>query len=220
MTDIIIVEDNREIATVLKDFLEQKHYRVTVASSGEAALEHFALHGCKLFILDLMLPGIDGFRVCTKIRETSNAHILMVSARGSKEDKLRGLLTGADDYIEKPYDVDLLMAKIDGIFKRKYAISQLKDQEICLDLVKETVTVKGQMVEMTSKEFALLRLLMENKGVNLQKDYLFNSIWGSDSDSELQTLTVHIKWLREKIEKNPKNPKHIITQWGKGYRYE
>ena len=159
MTDIIIVEDNREIATVLKDFLEQKHYRVTVASSGEAALEHFALHGCKLFILDLMLPGIDGFRVCTKIRETSNAHILMVSARGSKEDKLRGLLTGADDYIEKPYDVDLLMAKIDGIFKRKYAISQLKDQEICLDLVKETVTVKGQMVEMTSKEFALLRLL-------------------------------------------------------------
>lgn len=220
MTDIIIVEDNREIATVLRDFLEQEQYTVAVADTGERALELFEHYGCRLIILDIMLPGVDGFQVCSKIRETSNAHILIVSARGSKEDMLKGLRIGADDYIEKPYDVDLLLAKIHGIFKRKYAISELKDQEICLDLVKEAVMVEGQMVEMTSKEFALLRLLMENKGVVLKKDYLFNSIWGSDSDSELQTLTVHIKWLREKIEKDPKNPRHIITQWGKGYRYE
>jgi DNA-binding response OmpR family regulator len=220
MLDIIIVEDNREISTVLKDFLEQKRYAVAIAETGEKALELFYTYGSRLLIIDIMLNGLDGFSVCSKIRQSSNAHILIVSARGSKEDKLKGLLIGADDYIEKPYDIDILLAKIDGIFKRKYARSELIDQGISLDLVKETVTVDGKMIEVTAKEFDLLRLLMENKGINLQKEYLFQSIWGSDSDSELQTLTVHIKRLREKIEKDPKNPKHIITQWGKGYRYE
>ena len=112
------------------------------------------------------------------------------------------------------------MAKIKGIFKRKYAVDELVEGNIRLNAVNNTMYVGGQQVDCTMKEFELLKLLMENKGVTMKKEYLFSNIWGSDSESELQTLTVHIKWLREKIEKNPKKPEHIITEWGVGYRFE
>ena len=121
MLDIIIVEDNHEIGQLLADFIRKEKYIVSVAKDGETALSLFEQYGAKLVILDLMLPGIDVFAVCSKIRETSNAHILIVSARTEKNDKLKGLNFGADDYIEKPYDMDILIAKINGIFKRKYA---------------------------------------------------------------------------------------------------
>ena len=185
MLDILIVEDNKEIAALLCDFLRK-----------------------------------DGFSVCSKIRESSNAHILIASAKTGKSDKLQGLEIGADDYIEKPYDIDILLAKIRGIFKRKYAISELVEDNLRLNTVNNTLMVDDKQVNVTVKEFELLRLLIENKNATLKKEYLFNTIWGSDSDSELQTLTVHIKWLREKIERDPKNPKHIITVWGVGYRFE
>lgn len=220
MLDILIIEDNQEIATLLSDFLRKENYVVTVADSGEKAISLFERYGARLIILDLMLPGIDGFAVCSKIRESSNAHILIASARTEKEDKLKGLNLGADDYIEKPYDIDILLAKIKGIFKRKYAIDELREGDIVLNTVANRVYVAEQEVEVTGKEFELLRLLMENKGVTMKKEYIFNAIWGSDSESELQTVTVHIKWLRKKIEKDPKHPAHIITEWGVGYRFE
>ena len=121
MLDIIVVEDNKEIGKLLSDFLRKEHYTVSVVETGEKAIALFERYGAKLVILDLMLPGIDGFAVCSRIRESSNAHILIASARTQKEDKLKGLNLGADDYIDKPYDVDILLAKINGIFKRKYA---------------------------------------------------------------------------------------------------
>ena len=220
MLDIIIVEDNQDIATLLCDFLRREQYTVSVAPSGEKALQLFGRYGAKLLILDIMLAGVDGFAVCAKIRETSNAHILIASARTGKEDKLKGLNLGADDYIEKPYDMDILLAKIKGVFKRKYAVEELTEGEICLNTVTHTLSVGGKAVDTTIKEFELLKLMMENKGVTLKKEYLFQTIWGSDSESELQTLTVHIKWLREKIEETPKKPKHILTEWGVGYRFE
>lgn len=220
MLDIIIVEDNKEIGTLLRDFLQKENYTVSIAESGEKAISLFERYGAKLMILDLMLPGMDGFAVCSKIRENSNAHILIASAKTDKDDKLKGLNLGADDYIEKPYDIDILLAKIKGIFKRKYAQDEMTHGNIRLNLITNTIYVDEQAVSSTIKEFELLKMLMENKGVTLQKEYLFNSIWGSDSESELQTLTVHIKWLREKIEENPKKPKHIITEWGVGYRFE
>lgn len=163
---------------------------------------------------------MDGFAVCSKIRETSNTHILIASAKTEKNDKIKGLNLGADDYIEKPYDIDILLAKINGIFKRKYAREELLEGNIRLNTVQQILYVDEQKKTVTEKEFELLKLLMENKGVTLKKEYLFNSVWGSDSDSEIQTLTVHIKWLREKIEQEPKKPKHIITEWGVGYRFE
>lgn len=220
MPDIIIVEDNKEIGTLLCDFLRRENYTVSLADTGEKALSIFEQYGAKLLVLDIGLPGLDGFSVCSRIRETSNTHILIASAKTDKESTLKGLQIGADDYISKPFDVDILIAKINGIFKRKYAREEIICNNLKLNTVTRTLTVEGKAVSVTEKEFQLLRLLVENKGITLKKDYLFNSVWGSDSESELQTLTVHIKWLREKTEKDPKKPEHIITVWGTGYRYE
>lgn len=220
MLDILIVEDNKEIGTLLCDFLRKENYTVSVAETGEKAMALYEKYGAKLIVLDIMLPGMDGFAVCSKIRETSNTHILIASARTAKDDKLKGLNLGADDYIEKPYDIDILLAKIKGIFKRKYAQEEIIEGNLKLNTVSNTLWVNGKETDVTVKEFELLKLLIENKHVTLKKEYLFNTIWGSDSDSELQTLTVHIKWLREKVEVNPKKPERIITEWGVGYRFE
>ena len=220
MTDILIVEDNKELLQLLTDFLRVEGYIVSTAETGEKALSLFEKYGAKLVLLDINLPGIDGFAVCEKIRSHGNTPILMLTARVSKEDKMNGLILGADDYIEKPYDIDILIAKIKGIFKRRFAEDKITEGEIALNLVTQTVTIGGKVIDMTSKEFELLKMLIENKGQTLTKDRLFNTIWGVDSESEAQTLTVHIKWLREKIEVDPKNPAHIMTVWGKGYRWE
>ena len=220
MPDIIIVEDNKEIGTLLCDFLRKENYTVSLADTGEKALSIFEQYGAKLLVLDIGLPGLDGFSVCSRIRETSNTHILIASAKTDKESTLKGLQIGADDYISKPFDVDILIAKINGIFKRKYAREEIIGNNLKLNTVTQTLTVEGKAVSVTEKEFQLLRILVENKGITLKKDYLFNSVWGSDSESEPQTLTVHIKWLREKTEKDPKKPEHITTVWGTGYRYE
>lgn len=220
MLDIIIVEDNKEIGTLLCDFLRKENYVVSVAESGDKAVELFERYGAKVIILDLMLPGLDGFAVCSRIRKDSNAHIIIASAKTAKEDKLKGLELGADDYIEKPYDIDILLAKIKGIFKRKYAVEELISDKIKINTITNSIYVNDVQIESTIKEYELLKFMIENKGVTLKKEYIFNTIWGSDSESELQTLTVHIKWLREKIESDPKHPKHIITEWGVGYRFE
>ena len=219
MTDILIVEDNKEISSLLCDFLRAENYTVSVADTGEKALSLYEKYGARLVVLDIMLPGIDGFGVCRKIREKSNTPILIVSALNDKENKLNGLNLGADDYIEKPYDIDIMLAKISGIFKRRYAVDMLADGDIQINKVSRTVYKNNAPVEMTSKEFDLLLLLMENKGQALTKEYIFNTVWGSDSFSEQQTLTVHIKWLRQKIENDPKKPEKILTVWGTGYKY-
>lgn len=220
MTDILIVEDNKELAELLYDFLRAENYTVSIAETGEKALSLYEKYGARLVVLDIMLPGIDGFAVCRKIREESNTPILIVSAKTEKEDKLNGLVLGADDYIEKPYDIDIMLAKIGGIFKRRYAVPELNDGNISINKVSRTVYKNDVQLEMTPKEFDLLVLLVENKSKTLTKEYLFSQIWGSDSFSEQQTLTVHIKWLRRKIEDDPKNPKRILTVWGVGYKYE
>ncbi len=220
MIDILIVEDNKDLLTLLTDFLRADGYTVSVAESGERALSLYEKYGARLVLLDINLPGMDGFAVCEKIRKEGNTPIIMLTARVSKEDKLNGIILGADDYIEKPYDIDILLAKIKGIFKRRFAEDKITEGDISLNLVTQTVTKGDKVIDMTAKEFELLKLLVENKGQTMTKDRLFNSIWGIDSESETQTLTVHIKWLREKIEADPKNPTHIVTVWGKGYRWE
>lgn len=220
MTDILIVEDSRELSGVLCDFLRSRNYTVSVAKTGEKALSLYKKYGARLIVLDIMLPGIDGFAVCRKIREESNTPILIVSAKTEKDDKLSGLILGADDYIEKPYDIDILLAKIDGIFNRRYAVDEVIDGSLRINKVSRAVCKNGKALEMTAKEFDLLLLLIENKNKALSKDYLFDQIWGSDSFSEPQTLTVHIKRLRQKIEDDAKNPKRIQTVWGIGYKYE
>ncbi|MBO5267069.1 MAG: response regulator transcription factor [Ruminiclostridium sp.] len=219
MTDILIVEDNKELSALLCDFLRAENYTVSVAETGEKALQLYEKYGARLVVLDIMLSGIDGFSVCSEIRKDSNTPILIVSAKNTKDDKLKGLILGADDYIEKPYDIDILIAKIAGIFKRRYALDEITEGDLKLNKAEKIVYKNNTPVEMTAKEFELLLLLIENKNKTLSKEYIFNQIWGSDSFSEMQTLTVHIKWLRQKIEDDPKNPSHIQTVWGVGYKF-
>ena len=147
MLDILIVEDNKEIGTLLCDFLRKENYVVSVAGNGEKALELYEKYGAKVIVLDIMLPGMDGFAVCSKIRETSNTHILIASAKVEKNDKLKGLNLGADDYIEKPYDVDILIAKINGIFKRKYGQEEIVEGNIRLNTINQWLYVDGQKKE-------------------------------------------------------------------------
>jgi len=218
-TDILIVEDDKDIARILGDFLKDKGYIVTIANDGDRAMHLFEKYGARLVVLDIMLPGQDGFAILSKIREDSNTPVIIVSAKDSKEDKLNGILGGADDYIEKPYDIDILLAKIDGIFKRRYAMDELVAGDIKIDKEGKAVYFKGNRVDVTIKEYELLLLLMENSGKVLDKEYLFREIWGTDSESEQQTLTVHIKWLRSKFEEDPKKPVHFQTVWGVGYKF-
>lgn len=213
------MEDNKELAGLLCDFLRAEDYVVSVAESGERAMALYERYGARLLVIDVMLPGMDGFAICSRIREESNTPILIVSAKTTKDDKLTGLLLGADDYIEKPYDIDILLAKIKGIFKRRYSLDEISDGNLALNRESRTVYKNGVQMEMTAKEFDLLLLLLENKGKVLSKEFLFHQIWGSDSFSEPQTLTVHIKWLRQKIEDNPKEPRRILTVWGVGYKF-
>ena len=204
---------------MLCDFLRAENYTVSTAENAEKALLLYQKYGARLVVLDIMLPDKDGFFILEKIRAESNTPILIVSAKTAKDDKLLGLNLGADDYIEKPYDIDIMLAKIGGIFKRRYAADEFIDGEIRINKLSKTVYKNDVSIEMTAKEFELLLLLIENKGRVLSKEYLFNTVWGSDSDSEQQTLTVHIKWLRQKIEEDPKKPQKILTVWGVGYKY-
>lgn len=218
-TDILIIEDDADIAGVLRDFLQEKGYVVSIAGDGKKALALYEKYGARLVVLDMMLPGLDGLMILIKIRQECNTPVIIVSAKNAKEDKLNGLLAGADDYIEKPYDIDILLAKIDGIFKRRYAEDAIIIDDIRIEKESKNVYFQGKKQEMTGKEYELLLLLMENRGKVLTKEYLFSTIWGFDSESEMQTLTVHIKWLRDKLEKDPKKPEHIITVWGVGYKF-
>ena len=220
MVDILIVEDNKELCGLLSEFLRAEDYTVSTAESGEKALSLYEKYGARLVLLDINLPGMDGFAVCRRIREVENTPIIILTARADKEDKLSGIVLGADDYIEKPYDIDILIAKIKGIFKRRLARDILTENDLTLNLAQGTAEKDGKPLPLTAKEFELLRLLIENKGQTLTKDMLFNRIWGADSESEPQTLTVHIKWLRQKLEPDPAKPVRILTVWGKGYRWE
>ena len=192
---------------------------VSIAPTGEKALSLFERYGARLLVLDIMLPGLDGFALCERIRRKSDVPILVVSARTDREDKLKGLWSGADDYMEKPYDIDIMLAKIRGIFKRRYSLDELVCGNLRFNRITRTVWKDDVPVELTAKGFDLLLLLAENRGKALSKEYLFDRVWGSDSFSEQQTLTVHIKWIRQKIEDDPKNPQRILTVWGVGYQF-
>ena len=219
MTDILIVEDDKELADLLTDFLREEGYVVSSVNSGERAVHLFERYGARLVVLDINLPDMNGFAICSKLRENTDTPILIVSSRTGREDKLNGYELGADDYIEKPYDIDVLIAKIKGIFKRRYQHDILSADGVTLNLADKTAVIDGKPVELPAKEFDLLALLIENQGKALKKSYLFGTVWGSDSDSELQTLHVHINRIRQKLGDDPKNAKRLLTVWGVGYKF-
>lgn len=224
MIDILLVEDNKELSGLMSKFLVREGYSIVCAKNGEEAEEFLKQEEAKLVILDIMLPGMDGFTVCSHIRKKKNVPIIILSARVDKEAKMNGFGLGADDYIEKPVDIDILNAKIAALFKRFYdgmeESAVLKSGEIEINQDTMEVFFKGKPLSLTIKEYDLLLLLIENAGKTLSKEYLFQTVWGKDSFSENQTLTVHIKMLRDKIEEDSRKPLRIKTVWGVGYRYE
>lgn len=224
MVDILLVEDHVELNELLSTFLEREGYHVKSVFSGEDALEFLAGDKAKLVILDVMLPGMDGFAVCSYIRESSNIPIIFLSARVDKEDKMNGFLLGADDYVDKPVDMDILSAKVKALIRRNYDLKKdnavIYSGAISIDKESKQVFIGDKEIAVTVKEYELLVLFAENPGKTLKKEYLFNQIWGMESFSENQTLTVHVKMLRDKIEEDPKKPERIQTVWGVGYKYE
>lgn len=224
MVDVLLVEDYEELNELIRLFLEREGYSVKGVFSGEEALAFLEENKAKLVILDVSLPQMDGFAVCAALREKSNIPVIFLSARVGKEDKINGFLQGADDYVDKPVDMDILCAKVTALMRRNYDLKQentvVHSGAITIDKEAKQVFLDKKEISVTVKEYELLLLLVENPGKTLNKEYLFNQIWGMDSFSENQTLTVHIKLLRDKIEENPKDPQRIKTVWGVGYKYE
>jgi len=222
--DILMVEDEKELANLLKIYIERAGYTIQLVTSGEQALDFLQSNTVKMILLDITLSNLDGFAVCREVRRINNIPILIVSARVGKEDQLNGFRLGADDYLEKPIDPDLLVAKIKSLFTRIYGVHTKKEilysGSLMIDKSAHKVYKDKVLVELNVKEYELLLIMVQNPGKTLDKDFLFDKIWGVDSFSENQTLTVHINMLRNKIEKNPKKPLCIKTVWGVGYRYE
>lgn len=224
MKDILLVEDQEELAELIQIFLEKEGFTVLLAGTGEQAVEYLKEQQVKLLLLDIMLPEMDGFAVCRAVREKGNMPVLIMSARAGRDDKLTGYELGADDYMEKPVDPEILTAKVRALMQRAYGTFAESDILSSGGITIDTVSRKGYLndkeLDLNGKEYELLLLFLKNPGKTLLKDYIFAQIWGMDSLSENQTLTVHIKMLRKKIEENPREPKRIVTVWGVGYRYE
>jgi DNA-binding response OmpR family regulator len=227
MSKILIIEDEVAIADLEKDYLELSDFEVDICCDGDEGLQT-ALEGeYNLIILDLMLPGMDGFEVCKRIRAEKNVPILMVSAKKDDIDKIRGLGLGADDYITKPFSPSELVARVKAHlarYERLVATKMHNDvveiRGIRIDKTARRVYVDGEERTFTTKEFDLLTFLAENPNHVFTKDELFREIWDMDSIGDIATVTVHIKKIREKIEKDTAKPQYIETIWGVGYRFK
>ena len=222
MTDILIVEDDLEMGGLVRDFMIKEGFSARLCTSAEEALVLLDEEKVGLVLLDVMLPGMNGYETCASIRENHDISRLMMSALNDEESKLLGYNTGADDYIDKPFSVRVLTAKIKALMKRNSAAVQ--GETLCgcgieLDPVSRRATKDGAELRLNAKEFSLLQYLMEHKGEAVRKEELFNAVWGFDCFTEPSTVSVHICWLREKIEKDPNNPEIIKTVWKVGYRF-
>lgn len=219
--DILLIEDNPDLSLMLCEFLKKDGFSCHAAKSGEEGLDFLKENDVKIVLLDIMLPYMDGFQVSQRIHKEKNLPLIIISAKTDKDDKLNGLALGADDYIEKPFDVDILLAKIKSLYRRHYERETVVNfTDIKIDMEARVVLFRNKPLELNVKEFDLLAFFAQNCGKALRKEHIFNSVWGQDSFSEPSTLTVHINRLREKIETDPKNPKHILTVWGVGYKFE
>ena len=228
MNKILIIEDEEAIAELEKDYLEISDFEVTIENDGEKGLKAALSEEFDLIILDLMLPGIDGYEICKQIRNQKNIPIIMVSAKKDDIDKIRGLGLGADDYMTKPFSPSELVARVKAHLSRYERLigSNQKQNDIVeirgikIDKTARRVYVDGEEKVFTTKEFDLLTFLAENPNHVFTKDELFREIWDMDSVGDIATVTVHIKKIREKIEYDTSKPQYIETIWGVGYRFK
>ena len=228
MSKILIVEDEHSIAELEKDYLELSGFEVETANDGMNGLAKALNEKFDLFILDVMLPGIDGYEICSEIRENSNVPIIMVSAKKEDIDKIRGLSIGADDYMTKPFSPSELVARVKAHLSRyerlvnsgEEANEDLEIRGIKIDITARRVFVNGEEKAFTTKEFDLLLFLAKHPNHVYTKEELFKQIWDMESIGDIATVTVHIKKIREKIEYNTAKPQYIETIWGVGYRFK
>ncbi|MCC6905179.1 MAG: response regulator transcription factor [Anaerolineae bacterium] len=227
MSTILVVEDEPTLQQTLAHNLKKDGYKVYTAGDGEAALDLIRQHQPDLVVLDIMLPRLDGLTVCRLVRKDADIRhtpIIMLTARGTAGDKMVGLDSGADDYITKPFDLGEFMARVRAVLRRAPGQSthmqMLESSDIRLDVTARRAFRGTEELHLSSKEFDLLAELMRNRGSVLSRDLILSRVWGYDYYGDSRTVDVHIRWLRQKIEEDPSNPRHIITVRGIGYRFE
>ena len=223
MTDILIIEDNEDLGGLIADFLRREGWSVTLTGSAEEGLELLDKETFKLLLLDIMLPGKDGFETLVEIRKTRSMPVIIMSAKNDDESMILGIEIGADDYVDKSVSIPVLTSKIKAIMRRTYEAPEDKQilsvDGITVDVGARTVYRDGKALAISGKEFDLLVYLMENRGKALRKETIFDNVWGESCFSELSSLSVYVSWLRDKIEDDPKKPKFIKTVYKVGYQF-
>lgn len=223
---ILVVDDEKALVKGIKFNLENEGHTVDTAYDGEEALAKIQIAAPDLIIMDLMMPKMDGLQTCMKIREFSKVPIIMLTARSEDADKIVGFECGADDYITKPFNILELKARVRALLRRSSMsetpapTSVLSSGSISIDTERRTSTKDGQEVELTAKEFDLVELLMRNPGKVYSRESLLSTIWGADYQGDIRTVDVHVRRLREKLEREPAQPDKIMTKWGVGYYFK
>jgi len=225
---ILIIEDEETLLNNIAEKLRAEGFKVLTATEGESGLDMIRADVPDLIVLDIMLPGLDGLSICRMVRhDTATAHIpiIMLTARGTEVDKIVGLESGADDYIVKPFGLGEFLARVRAVMRRIRERPMMHQDELVsnnlrLNLTGRRVFLEGEEKKLSNKEFDLLAELMRNRSAVLSRDLILTKVWGYDYFVDKRTVDVHIRWLREKIEEDPSNPKRIITVRGVGYRFE
>ncbi len=229
---VLVVEDDRTLAEVLRYNLDREGYEVIIAGDGEEALELARAQRPDLVILDIMLPKLDGLQVCRILRNETNVPIMMLTAKTEEVEKILGLEIGADDYITKPFSMRELLARAKSMLRRVEAVrreatpsalqpgSIVSAGELEIDLARHQATLRGTALNLTPREFALLAFLTSNVGRAFTRDQLLDLVWGHEYVGDTRTVDVHVRWLRQKLEADPAQPRHILTVRGVGYKFE
>lgn len=225
---ILMVDDEKEIIKLMEIYLTNEGYHMLAAANGVEALEQLRENRVDLILLDLMMPQMDGMEACLRIREQNNIPIIILSAKSQDIDKIAGLSIGADDYVTKPFSPLVLIARIKSLLRRYHSqpAPSLADQneividDLVMNTATHTVTVDGEEIKLTPREFAILELMAINKGLVLSMEKIYEDVWNEPYMDSKNTIMVHIRKLREKLEKDPQNPKFIKTVWGIGYKME
>ena len=221
---ILIIDDDRDILVIISDMLSGYGYEVTTAESAEEAFDLLSKNSYHLLLLDINLPDADGFEICKQLREVSTVPVIFASARTSESDRISGYEIGGDDYLPKPYSMKELLVHVQALLRRTYGFSTeekiVNFGEISVNITSRLVTKNGEPVALSLREFDLLAFLCEHKNEAMPKDKILTSVWGAFMTSEASTLTVHIRWLREKLEEDPADPKFIKTVYKVGYMLE
>ncbi len=225
-TTILVADDDPQILRLVARNLQLEGYEVTTATDGQEALDQLEAHTFDLAILDVMMPKLDGFTVCARVREFSSMPIIMVTARGQDQDKIRGLDLGADDYLTKPFSVEELLARVRSVLRRSQFASNQEGQhvrpvitigELMVDFAQHRVTMKGQELDLTPIEYRLLAYLAQNAGRVVTQDLLLEHVWGEEYVGESHLLQVNVNRLRRKLEDDPARPRYLLTKMGVGY---